>query len=311
MRTSPAIWRRLLFAFGLLVSATFVGVFLLGGTRADGAGSSAATASAAASLTSQDTATAASEIAAGRTLFVDNCSTCHGIDASGSARAPNLVGLGGATIDLWVSSGWMPLRAPTAAPERKPSFFTPAQTLAIVKYVTSFGVAPGNPGIPFNLDISHANVADGFDLFALNCAPCHTITGAGDALANGIQAPPLHGVTPTMVWEAVRTGPGNMPRFGPGTLTPKQVVDLVGYVVKNIEHPYSPGGLYLGGVGPVAEGFVGLFVGVGACLLAAFWVGDRTEKDDDEGHGGHDGSEDAEGSGDGHGSGDDHELAHA
>ncbi len=88
--------------------------------------------------------------------------------------------------------------------------------------------------------------------------------------------------------------------------------DIVGYVVKNIQHPVSPGGLSLGGVGPVAEGFVGLFVGVGACLLAALWVGDRTEEDKgDKGHDGHDGSEGLNGNEDGTG-GDDHgELAHA
>jgi ubiquinol-cytochrome c reductase cytochrome c subunit len=151
-------------------------------------------------------------------------------------------------------------------------------------------------------------VAEGFSLFALNCAPCHTITGAGDALADGIQAPPLHGVTKTMVWEAVRTGPGNMPRFGPGTLSSQQITDVIGYVVKHIERPYSPGGLSLGGVGPVAEGFVGLFVGVGACLLAAFWVGDRTETEPEDGHDGHDGDEDGH---DGDGGDEDRELAHA
>jgi hypothetical protein len=51
----------------------------------------------------------------------------------------------------------------------------------------------------------------------------------------------------------------------------------------------------------VAEGFVGLFVGVGVCLLAAYWVGDRTERED-EGHGHGEGDNDDNG---GH-SGDDH-----
>ena len=150
--------------------------------------------------------------------------------------------MGGATVDLWLSSGWMPLAEPTAEPERKPAKFDRAEVLDIVRYVTSLAPSFGNPAVPFDLDISHANVAEGFSLFALNCAPCHTITGAGDALAGGIQAPPLHGVTKTMVWEAVRTGPGNMPRFGPGTISPSQVVDIVGYVVKNIEHPTVPVG---------------------------------------------------------------------
>jgi ubiquinol-cytochrome c reductase cytochrome c subunit len=208
----------------------------------------------------------------------------------------------------------MPLAEPTAEPERKPAKFDRTEVLEIVRYVTSLAPSFDNPGIPVGLDISHANVAVGFSLFALNCAPCHTITGAGDALADGIQAPPLHGVTKTMVWEAVRTGPGNMPRFGPGTLSSAQVDDIVGYVVKNIQHPVSPGGLSLGGVGPVAEGFVGLFVGVGACLLAALWVGDRTETDEDggqDGQEGHDGPESPDGHEHGPG-GDDHsELAHA
>jgi ubiquinol-cytochrome c reductase cytochrome c subunit len=311
---SHALWRRALLSFALLVSASFVGVFLLGGGRADVSGGGISTGVNAPSLTSQDSPTAAGQLAVGRTLFVQNCSSCHGIDASGGNRAPPLLGVGGATVDLWLSSGWMPLAEPTAEPERKPAKFDRTEVLEIVRYVTSLAPSFDNPGIPVGLDISHANVAVGFSLFALNCAPCHTITGAGDALADGIQAPPLHGVTKTMVWEAVRTGPGNMPRFGPGTLSGAQVDDIVGYVVKNIQHPVSPGGLSLGGVGPVAEGFVGLFVGVGACLLAALWVGDRTETDEDggqDGQEGHDGPESPDGHEHGPG-GDDHsELAHA
>ena len=309
MTRSHALWRGVLLSLGLLVSATFVGVFVLGGGRGGGGPS----APGAASLTSEETATVSDQLAAGRTLFVENCSTCHGIGAAGGARAPNLRGVGAATVDLWLSSGWMPLAEPTAEPERKPPKFTRPQILDIVKYVTSLAPSFGNPGIPFNLDISKANVAEGFNLFALNCAPCHTITGAGDALANGIQAPPLHGLNKTMVWEAIRTGPGNMPRFGPGTITPSQVIDVVGYVVKDIQHPKSPGGISLGGVGPVAEGFVGLFVGVGVCLLAAFWVGDRTEEETEDGHGGHGGEGDDEGDDgtDGRASGEDHELADA
>ena len=304
--TSHVFWRRALLSLALVVSASFVGVFVLGGGRDNPAASNEV---ASASLTSHDNETDAGQLAAGQTLFVENCSSCHGIGAEGGTRAPPLLGVGGATVDLWLSSGWMPLAEPTAEPERKPAKFDRAQVLEIVKYVTSLApVTPGNPGIPFGLDISHADVAQGFSLFALNSAPCHTITGAGDALADGIVAPSLHGVTKTMVWEAIRTGPGNMPRFGPGTISPSQVVDIVGYVVKNIQHPTSPGGISLGGVGPVAEGFIGLFVGVGLALLAALWVGDRNEPEEDEGHGGPDGGED---NADGHGEVTHGELAHA
>jgi len=240
---SHATWRRALLSLALLVSASFVGVFLLGGGRAEVYPSGNSTEVDATSLTSQDSPAAANQLAGGRTLFVENCSTCHGIDASGGDRAPPLLGVGGATVDLWLSSGWMPLAEPTAEPERKPAKFDRAQVLEIVRYVTSLAPAlPGDPGVPSGLDISHANVAEGFSMFALNCAPCHTITGAGDAARRrdpGTSAARRHqddglGGDPDR--------PGNMPRFGPGTISPAQVVDIVGYVVKDIQRPSAPGG---------------------------------------------------------------------
>jgi ubiquinol-cytochrome c reductase cytochrome c subunit len=218
-------------------------------------------------------------LAEGQTLFEQTCSSCHGADAQGSALAPNLRGVGAATVDLWVSSGWMPLRDPTSQPIRKPPFFDPTQTRDVANFVGSLA---GGPAIP-TVDLSGSSISEGFSLFALNCAPCHTITGAGDALSNGISAPPLHGITELQVAEAVRTGPGNMPRFGPDELSQKQLNDVITYVTKDIEHPDDPGGIGLGGVGPVAEGFIGLFIGVGACMLVALWIGDRKRDEEEEG----------------------------
>ncbi len=43
-----------------------------------------------------------------------------------------------------------------------------------------------------------------------------------------------------------------------------------------IQHPTNPGGVGLGGIGPVGEGFVGLLLGVGVLMLVCFWIGDRT-----------------------------------
>jgi ubiquinol-cytochrome c reductase cytochrome c subunit len=213
----------------------------------------------------------------GRTLFDATCSTCHGTFAQGSALAPNLEGLGSATVDLWVSSGWMPLANPTSQPLRKPALFNRQQTKDIAYYVAS--LSPGGPSIPI-VSLKGASESTGFSLFALNCAPCHTITGAGDALSNGITAPPLHGLTKTQVAEAILTGPGNMPRLI-GEFTPRQVDDIVAYVTKDIEHPADPGGFGLGGVGPVAEGFIGLFIGVGLIVLVTLWIGDRSPADDE------------------------------
>jgi ubiquinol-cytochrome c reductase cytochrome c subunit len=73
----------------------------------------------------------------------------------------------------------------------------------------------------------------------------------------------------------MRIGPANMPRFS-GNLTDAQVRDVVAYVTEYIQHPTNPGGAGLGGVGPVAEGFVALLIGVGGLALICFWIGDRS-----------------------------------
>jgi len=235
-----------------------------------------------ASLVAASPASSPASLADGQMLFAENCSSCHGLNAKGGNLAPNLRGVGAATVDLWVSSGWMPLSVPTAQPIAKPDRFTPQQTLDIANYL---GTLYGGPPIP-SVDLSGTSLSQGFSLFTLNCAPCHTITGAGDALSNGLDAPPLHGLTETQVAEAIETGPGNMPKFTPGALTKAEVLDVVAYVTQSIEHPSNPGGLGLGGVGPVAEGFIGLFIGVGACMLIALWIGERTEDEETHDEGG-------------------------
>ncbi|MGD0378585.1 MAG: c-type cytochrome [Acidimicrobiales bacterium] len=217
-----------------------------------------------------------SYIAPGQTLFELNCSSCHGADASGTDRAPNLQGLGPATVDFWVSTGRMPLAVATQQPVQKPARFNRTQTLQIVAFVNSLApAAPDYPsGIP-SVNLSAGNLVEGNSLFVLNCAGCHTITGAGDALSAGYFAPSLHKIYPRQIAEAIRTGPTQMPHFGPRNLTDQQVADIVKYVTTSIQHPANHGGLGLGGIGPVAEGFIGLLFGVGGIMLVAFWLGDR------------------------------------
>ena len=77
------------------------------------------------------------------------------------------------------------------------------------------------------------------------------------------------------VVEAMRIGPANMPRFS-GNLSDSQVRDVVAYVTEKIQHPSNPGGFALGGVGPVAEGFVALLFGVGLLALIGYWIGERS-----------------------------------
>ncbi|HEX3564954.1 MAG TPA: cytochrome c, partial [Acidimicrobiales bacterium] len=94
--------------------------------------------------------------------------------------------------------------------------------------------------------------------------------------ADGAYAPSLHYATTRQIVEAVRSGPGNMPHFGPGNISNAEVRDITAYVHSYIQHPVNRGGFGLGGIGPVGEGFVGLLIGVGALMLVCFWIGDRT-----------------------------------
>jgi ubiquinol-cytochrome c reductase cytochrome c subunit len=161
--------------------------------------------------------------------------------------------------------------AAVEAPRRQPAL-TPAQAEAIAAWVNS--LSPSYPGIP-TPHLKNANVAEGAALFALNCAACHTIEGDGDALASSTFAPSLRHIPAFQVVEAIRTGPANMPRFT-GNLSDQQVDDIVKYVTTEIQHPVNPGGFGLGGLGPVAEGFVGLLLGVGILVLVCYWIGDRS-----------------------------------
>jgi ubiquinol-cytochrome c reductase cytochrome c subunit len=225
-----------------------------------------------------------SYIEAGRQLFAQTCSSCHGNDANGimivdgKAQAtigPNLQGVGAATVDFWVSSGRMPATDVKAVEaERRPTRLTSQEALEIAAWVNSLD--PAVPAVPFP-HLQGANQSVGADLFSLNCAACHTIEGTGDALAYGTNAPSLINkqVTPQQVVEAVRTGPANMPRFS-GNLSDTQVRDIVSYVTGRLQHPTNPGGFSLGGIGPVAEGFVALLIGVGGLALICFWIGERS-----------------------------------
>ena len=218
--------------------------------------------------------------AIGRALYMENCASCHGLKADGVLAKgnpeayPSLLGLGPAVIDFWISSGRMPAADPTVIQAaRKPSRLSRAQSLAISAWVSSLG--DGYPYIP-KVNSKDASLSSGLSLFALNCAACHTITGGGDALALGTYAPSLQNsaITATQIAVAIRSGPGNMPNFG-SSLTDQQVADIVKYVKSDIQNPNNIGGAGLGGLGPVAEGFVALALGIGILALAAFWVGDR------------------------------------
>jgi ubiquinol-cytochrome c reductase cytochrome c subunit len=268
--------RLVLIPFAALVAAASLWLLVLGRSHAASPPEGARSLS----LTAAGGPSNKADVKTGYRLFQNHCSFCHGAQANGSTGiAPNLQGLGPGVVQLWLSNGWMPLKTPSAQPEIKKPIFDPQQIRDVAMWVHS--LRPGGIPFPPRMNLAKGSLSKGLDLFTLNCAPCHTVTGMGDAIGEGYHAPSLHGVTNQQIWEAVRSGPQNMPRFGSKNITQRELVSIIRYVKQVIQHPSNPGGVGLGGVGPVAEGFIGLFVGVGGCMLAAYWVGDRTEREEE------------------------------
>jgi ubiquinol-cytochrome c reductase cytochrome c subunit len=216
------------------------------------------------------------QIAKGREIFASNCSSCHGLEAQGTALAPSLIGVGAAAVHFQVSTGRMPAKQPGAENPRKPlavPFAGPngEQAIqAVAAYVASLG---GGPPIPSaeQVDPALGNVALGQQLFIANCAQCHNFVGAGGALTYGKYAPALTQATPTQIYEAMLTGPEAMPVFDDGTLSPENKRDIIAYIV-NTRSEANPGGFSLGRVGPVTEGLVAFLGLLLFMVLAALWI---------------------------------------
>ncbi len=209
-------------------------------------------------------------IAQGRELFTQSCSSCHGVDAQGTAQAPSLIGVGAAAVDFQVSTGRMPGKELAPEFDRKPVTFTPQQIHALAAYVASLG---GGPAIPTAAEVSTAgaNTALGQNLFITDCAQCHNFDGAGGALTYGKFAPALTQSTNTQMFEAMLTGPESMPVFADTTITPAQKRDIIAYVTKLRAEP-NPGGFSLGRIGPVTERIVGFLGGIGVLVFLALWI---------------------------------------
>jgi ubiquinol-cytochrome c reductase cytochrome c subunit len=124
------------------------------------------------------------------------------------------------------------------------------------------------------VDLTNADVAQGGELFRANCAPCHSASGAGGALSYGRAAPSLGAAKPEEVAAAVRSGPSQMPVFDQSGLSQSELDDVVAYV-GYLRAPEDPGGLPIGRIGPVPEGFVAWFFGAGALLAIVAWIGTR------------------------------------
>ena len=108
-----------------------------------------------------------------------------------------------------------------------------------------------------------------------NCAGCHGAGGTGTSVGGGQIAPTIDPADATQIGEAVRIGPGVMPRFGPETIDQADLDSLAAYLLW-IRDNGSEGGLQLGRVGAVAEGLIVVVVGLGLLILFLRLTGSKT-----------------------------------
>lgn len=221
-----------------------------------------------------DTGTSA-QVAEGKALFTATCSSCHGLNGEGTSQGPSLVGVGAAAVDFQMATGRMPMAKPGAQAPRKVNTYTAQEISAIATYVATMGpgpVIPDSSAYDYS-SLSDEDIARGGELFRSNCSACHNASGAGGALPEGKYAPPLMGVEPLHIYEAMRTGPQQMPVFSAGAIPDEDVAAIIGYLEKLDASPSL--GFSLGAIGPVGEGLFGWIVGIGGLCLFAVWIASR------------------------------------
>ncbi len=211
----------------------------------------------------------------GHELYLQSCASCHGVNPAGPSNyptVPSLKDVGGASaVDWALRSGRMPWRSTKGPASRGRPAFDLSQIRAISLYV---GDQVGDRDIP-TVDPSQGDVQRGRDLYAQACSACHGMNGAGSAVGEGNVAPSLQGIDALSVGEVMKIGPGNMPVFHGGIYDAAGVNSIAAYTDTLDKNVDNPGGLPIGGKGPVPEGFVAWLIGLGVLVLFAKVVGGR------------------------------------
>ncbi|WP_081620392.1 cytochrome bc1 complex diheme cytochrome c subunit [Nocardiopsis potens] len=240
------------------------------------------------------------DVSEGRDIWNRSCASCHGLNGGGSGNAPDITTAGGAAIDFQVSTGRMPSSNPDAQMPRKyPAFSRSEIDNLIAFYEQEIGKGPAVPvdvpgDAPLREDFESEeayekaneeykaeydayiagadDVEAGMKLYLANCAHCHSWSGAGGGLTGGHWAPELTDATPRQIYEAMVTGPGQMPVFNDLAINPDDKQELIAYVKDLQAEPDAGGPFALNRVGQVAEGLIGWTVGLTLIIACAIWI---------------------------------------
>lgn len=209
----------------------------------------------------------------GEKLFLANCASCHGLNAEGIIAGPSLIGVGALSVDFQVGTGRMPMAASGPQAAVKSTQFTQPQIDAMAAWVASLAPGPGMPDPRYYA--GDGDVANGSELFRINCAMCHNGAGAGGALTEGKYAPHLRNIDPMHVYAAMVTVPQNMPVFSDMNLRAEEKNVIITYLKYLDENP-SVDGFTLGSLGPVSEGLFIWLIGLGGLIAVAVWLTARS-----------------------------------
>ncbi len=210
----------------------------------------------------------------GRELYDTHCVTCHGANLQGSSGVPSLQNAGGAATDFYLITGRMPGAARATQAVHMAPHFTRQQIDALDAYITSR--AKRAISIP-TVTVNAALLQHGRSLYEEHCQACHGAGAEGATAGYGWIALPLYRSTPTEVAEAIRIGPGVMPRFNASQLSARDVDAIATYVHALSVEPQRYGGLTMDYLGPTAEGLIGGILGVGALFWVIFFTGTKAD----------------------------------
>lgn len=197
-------------------------------------------------------------------LYETRCASCHGNIAQGSNVAPSLLGTPAVKIHFMLDTGRMPAEAPGVQETHKAPALTERQIDELTSYVADLAES-ADRSLP---EVVPGDADRGLALYAANCQQCHGAGATGGAIGGGEYrvAPSLMQATVFQVGEAVRSGPGVMPVFGPGVLSDQDVNDIARYVNVLQTQPADPGEINLANVGPSAEGLIAWIFGIGLLI---------------------------------------------
>ena len=171
---------------------------------------------------------------AGKTVFNDNCATCHGAGGQGAKGYPALVddvwlwdgsheGIR-QTINYGIRSGHEQARLSAMPAYGRDGLIEQAGISDLTEYVMSLSKMPG---------VNAAKAANGAALFATNCVSCHGAAGTGDPLQgapNLTDKEWLYGGTREDIASQIHNGRGGVMPTWAARLDPATITALTVYV---------------------------------------------------------------------------------